>query len=92
MVSLLEVVDSDDLMIITTRGVLIRQPVSSIRSIGRNTQGVKLIRLDETDSIADVTRVQEEKDPEVKPEDSAETVDGEQEKLFDGEETTPPEA
>ena len=64
MVSLLEVVDSDDLMIITSRGVLIRQAVSSIRSIGRNTQGVKLIRLDEGDSIAAVTRVQEEKDPE----------------------------
>ena len=63
MVSLLEVVDSDDLMIITSRGVLIRQAVSSIRSIGRNTQGVKLIRLDEGDSIAAVTRVQEEKEP-----------------------------
>lgn len=61
MVSLLEVVDNDDLMIITSRGVLIRQGVSSIRSIGRNTQGVKLIRLDDGDSIAAVTRVQEEK-------------------------------
>ncbi|MEA3287081.1 MAG: DNA gyrase subunit A [Candidatus Marinimicrobia bacterium] len=92
MVSLLEVVDNDDLMIITTRGVLIRQPVSSIRSIGRNTQGVKLIRLDEADSIAAVTRVQEEKDPEVKNEDGGDAVDGEQEKLFDGEEKTLPEA
>jgi len=67
MVALLEVVDSDDLMIITTRGVLIRQAVNSIRSIGRNTQGVKLIRLDDGDSIAAVTRVQEDKDPD-KPE------------------------
>lgn len=83
MVSLLEVVDNDDLMIITSRGVLIRQPVSSIRSIGRNTQGVKLIRLDEGDSIAAVTRVQEEKDPEesgVNPEDK---VEGEQKDIFD---------
>jgi len=69
MVSLLEVVDSDDLMIITTRGVLIRQPVAAIRSIGRNTQGVKLIRLDEADSIAAVTRVQEDKDPEKSEDD-----------------------
>lgn len=89
MVSLLEVVDSDDLMIITTRGVLIRQPVSSIRSIGRNTQGVKLIRLDDSDSIAAVTRVQEEKETASTEEDGAEAVDGEQEKLFDGEGETP---
>ena len=73
MVALLEVVDHDDLMIITNRGVLIRQPVSSIRSIGRNTQGVKLIRLDEKDSIAAVTRVQEDKDPNAKA--GAEKVD-----------------
>jgi DNA gyrase subunit A len=70
MVSLLEVVDSDDLMIITSRGVLIRQAVSSIRSIGRNTQGVKLIRLDDGDSIAAVTRVQEEKEPNIEDENS----------------------
>ncbi len=64
MIALLEVVDSDDLMIITENGVLIRQPVKAIRSIGRNTQGVKLIRLGATDNIGAVTRVQEEKDPE----------------------------
>jgi len=89
MVSLLEVVDNDDLMIITSRGVLIRQPVSSIRSIGRNTQGVKLIRLDDGDSIAAVTRVQEEKDPtEVGL--SEEAASGEQKDIFDGEGETPP--
>lgn len=57
MVSIMEVVDTDDLMIITDRGVLIRQPVSKIRTIGRVTQGVKLIRLDEDDEISTVTRV-----------------------------------
>ncbi|MFQ6675086.1 MAG: DNA gyrase subunit A [Fidelibacterota bacterium] len=57
MVSIMEVVDTDDLMIITDRGVLIRQPVSKIRTIGRVTQGVKLIRLDENDRISTVTRV-----------------------------------
>jgi len=90
MVSLLEVVDNDDLMIITSRGVLIRQPVSSIRSIGRNTQGVKLIRLDDGDSIAAVTRVQEEKDPsEIEPTEG-ETPEVEQKDIFDGEGETPP--
>ena len=59
MVALREVVDSDDLMIITERGVLIRLPVSTVRKISRNTQGVRLIRLDEGDSISAVTRVVE---------------------------------
>jgi len=90
MVSLLEVVDNDDLMIITSRGVLIRQPVSSIRSIGRNTQGVKLIRLDDGDSIAAVTRVQEEKDPEEIALADGEVPVVEQKDIFDGEGETPP--
>ncbi len=60
MVALKEVVDKDDLMIITQKGVLIRQPVENISTIGRNTQGVKLIRLDEGDKIAAVTRVVED--------------------------------
>ncbi|MBD3274258.1 MAG: DNA gyrase subunit A [Candidatus Marinimicrobia bacterium] len=64
MVALKEVVDNDDLMIITQKGVLIRQPVKNIATIGRNTQGVKLIRLDEGDKIAAVTRVMDEDDQE----------------------------
>lgn len=64
MVSIMEVVETDDLMIITDRGVLIRQPVYRIRTIGRVTQGVKLIRLDENDKISTVTRViQDESEP-----------------------------
>ena len=90
MVSLLEVVNNDDLMIITSRGVLIRQPVSPIRSIGRNTQGVKLIRLDDEDSIAAVTRVQEEKDPEEINLNGSDVPEGEQKDIFDGEGETPP--
>jgi len=59
MVALREVVDTDDLMIITEKGVLIRLPVTTIRTISRNTQGVRLIKLDEGDSISAVTRVLE---------------------------------
>jgi len=66
MVAIMEVVDTDDLMIITGRGVLIRQPVSKIRTIGRVTQGVKLIRLDEKDKISTVTRVVHEEETEPK--------------------------
>jgi len=57
MVTMMEVSDENDLMIITERGVMIRQPVDQIRLIGRATQGVKLIRLDEGDKIASVDKV-----------------------------------
>ena len=57
MVAIMEVVDTDDLMVITDTGVLIRQPVDSIRTIGRVTQGVKLIRLDEGAKISSLSRV-----------------------------------
>ncbi len=56
-VSIIEVTDSDDLVVMTQGGILIRQPASEIRVIGRNTQGVRLIRLDEGDTIADITSV-----------------------------------
>ena len=57
MVTIQEVVDDDDLMIITAKGVIIRLKLQGVNIIGRNTQGVRLIRLDEGDRIADVTRV-----------------------------------
>jgi len=74
MLSLLKVDDGDDLMIITQHGVLIRLGVENIRSIARNTQGVKLIRLDDEDAISAVARVKKEDDEELeednnKPED-----------------------
>ncbi|MEC7877321.1 MAG: DNA gyrase subunit A, partial [Bacteroidota bacterium] len=52
MVNIMEVVDSDDLIIITDSGVLMRQPVAAIRTIGRVTQGVKLVKLDDGASIS----------------------------------------
>ena len=57
MVNIMEVVDSDDLIVITNSGVLMRQPVGAIRSIGRVTQGVRLVKLDEGASISTITRV-----------------------------------
>ncbi len=54
------VYENEDLMLITKNGLIIRQPVKGIRSIGRNTQGVRLIRLAENDEIGDVARVMEE--------------------------------
>jgi DNA gyrase subunit A len=49
--------DSDDLLIITTSGQIIRQRVREIRRIGRSTQGVRLIRLDQGDQVASIARV-----------------------------------
>jgi DNA gyrase subunit A len=57
MVNIMEVVDSDDLIVITDSGVLMRQPVGAIRTIGRVTQGVRLVKLDEGSNISSITRV-----------------------------------
>lgn len=74
MIGIMEVVDSDDLMIITDKGVLIRQSVESIRSIGRVTQGVKLLRLDENTKISSITRViREEVEPPQDDENEVQT-------------------
>lgn len=51
------VAEEDDLMITTKSGIIIRMPVSDIRVMGRATQGVKVIRVDEDDQIADVAVV-----------------------------------
>jgi len=68
----MKVVDGEeDIMIITTGGVLIRMAVSDISSMGRNTQGVRLIRLDENDEefVATVALVEKDEESErVSPE------------------------
>ena len=61
----MEVVDGDELVIITTQGMVIRQGVTEIRVMGRNTQGVRVIRLKDSDKIADISKViPEEDEPE----------------------------
>jgi DNA gyrase subunit A len=59
-IGLLSTTDTEDLVVMTTNGILIRQAVEEIRTIGRNTQGVRLIRLDDGDTIADITTVTRE--------------------------------
>ena len=76
MVNIMEVVDSDDLIIITDSGVLMRQKVGLIRTIGRVTQGVKLVKLDDGTSISSITRViSEEATPNKEGESPNEQVD-----------------
>jgi len=57
LIALKEVSDNDDLMVITERGKIIRMQCKGIRTMGRNTQGVRIMRLDEDGKIAAVTRV-----------------------------------
>ncbi|GAA0194117.1 DNA gyrase subunit A [Fulvivirga kasyanovii] len=58
LVAIKEVIDSDDLMIINRSGITIRLEVSSLRVMGRATQGVKLIRLNENDEISSVEKIE----------------------------------
>lgn len=55
LVALMVVLDDDDLMITNKSGIMIRTPVADLRVMGRATQGVRLIRLEEGDEISDVT-------------------------------------
>ena len=56
-VAVKSVADGDQLMVMTRNGVVNRQNVSEMRVIGRATQGVRLVNLDEGDSLVDVARV-----------------------------------
>lgn len=88
LVSIKDVTDSEDLMIINRSGIVIRIPVSALRVMGRATQGVRLISLKGDDEIASVTKIDHEEDEE-------ETVDLEDVLVVDGEEVeadTTPEA
>jgi len=57
MIAIKEVIDDDDLMIITAKGIVIRQQIKNLRNMGRATQGVRLIKLQKDDYIADVARI-----------------------------------
>jgi len=78
----------EDIMLITVAGVLIRIPVQSISQTGRNTQGVRLIRLQEGEEVATVAKVAEESDEEEQTsnEDVSESENIESESDSDSEE------
>jgi DNA gyrase subunit A len=65
MIALMDVVDGDELVIISTHGMVIRQSIKDIRVMGRNTQGVRVIRLNQGDSIADIAKVVPEEEEQV---------------------------
>jgi DNA gyrase subunit A len=56
-VGALTVRDSDEIMLITVGGQMVRIPVNGIREVGRNTQGVKLVNLDAADKLQAIAKV-----------------------------------
>ncbi len=64
LIGLLSVSEKEDLMITCKSGVTIRTSIATIREAGRATQGVKLIKLDEGDEIAAITKLSEHEDEE----------------------------
>jgi len=56
-VGAVQVSDDDEIMLISSGGTLVRTTVQEISSLGRNTQGIKLIRLDEGETVAELERV-----------------------------------
>jgi DNA gyrase subunit A len=54
----------EQVMLITEKGMIIRMPTGDISAIGRNTQGVRLIQLDEGDHLVSIARLAEREDDE----------------------------
>lgn len=72
LVGLLAVTEAHDLMITCVSGITIRMPVSQISEQGRATQGVKLIKVDEGDEIAAITKLAEKEEEEENLQDDSE--------------------
>ena len=70
LIAVKNVINENHLMIISRAGLLIRLPVSSLPVIGRATQGVRVINIKEGDSIAAVTKVDQEEDEDVSEENT----------------------
>ncbi|NIJ45970.1 DNA gyrase subunit A [Wenyingzhuangia heitensis] len=75
LVAIKNVTDEDDLMIINKSGITIRMEVDQLRVMGRATQGVKLINIKDSDSIAAVAKVMKD-DEEVEDEGTGDVIEG----------------
>ena len=74
LVAIKTVSDDDDLMIINKSGIAIRLEVTNLRTMGRATQGVKLINLKNNDSIAAVAKVMKDEDEEDNDSENTESL------------------
>jgi DNA gyrase subunit A len=75
LVAIKGVTDKEDLMIINKSGIIIRIAISELRTMGRATQGVRLITLKENDEIASVARIEHDEDEGKEPDENAEPID-----------------
>ncbi|AZK45572.1 DNA gyrase subunit A [Paenibacillus lentus] len=75
-VGLKVVKDEEDLMIITSSGTLIRTSMEGISTMGRNTQGVKLINIREDDAVATVCRSDKSEETEHEDDENGENLEG----------------
>ena len=91
-----EVMGDDEVMIVTQDGVLIRTEVGGISTVGRNTQGVRVINLGKGDRVIDMTQVPKDKDEleanESSSEDSQMADEGISEESADSAQTPPEES
>ena len=84
LIAVRDVTDSDDLMIINKSGIIIRMAIADLRIVGRATQGVRLIKINEGDAIAAVAKVEVEEGAE---DDETALAEGDQ--AMDGEPDSP---
>jgi len=67
-VGVLSVMDDDEIMLMTEKGIMVRTAIKAFREIGRNTQGVRVIRLDQGDKLKTICRVEEKEDDKLEVE------------------------
>jgi DNA gyrase subunit A len=78
LVGILSVDDDNDLMIINKSGILIRLDISTLRVMGRATQGVRLIKLTKNDTIASIAKVEKVEDEEIEETEGTENSENTQ--------------
>ena len=75
MVSLRSVEGNEDLIIITDAGIIVRLTLEQVSSLGRNTQGVRLIKLKDEQKVSTVTTIIKSEEDEIEENSSSETVE-----------------
>jgi DNA gyrase subunit A len=61
-VKTIDAIDSDQIIVTTEKGIMIKTPVKDIRVMGRATQGVRVIRLNDSDKVSDVAKLSKDED------------------------------
>jgi len=90
LVGILDVSEKEDLIITCQSGITLRTPIASIKQAGRATQGVILIRLDEGDAIAAISKIEEQEQPEEEQTTEGEAENKPEENIDNNESTQTP--